>query len=108
MSEPSTSFVPVHTQGRPFPWFCPNCRRREVRRVTIPYQCQRFTNGQPITVVLPALEVPRCGNCGELVFTYDTEEQINRAYQAQADALRNGTNPGRCAEKEAGAKNAKS
>ena len=90
MSEQSPEFVPVSTQGRPFPWFCPNCRRQEVRRVLIPYHCQRFNDGQPITVVLPALEVPRCGNCGELVFTYDTEEQINRAYRAQTDALRNG------------------
>jgi|HubBroStandDraft_4_1064222.scaffolds.fasta_scaffold480362_2 hypothetical protein len=102
MSEPSTSFVPVHTQGRPFPWFCPNCRRQEVRRVTIPYQCQRFDNDQPITVVLAALEVPRCGNCGELVFTYDTEEQINHAYRAQTDARRNGTSPANGPEEKAG------
>ncbi len=90
MSEPTTQSVPVHTQGRPFPWFCPNCRKKEVRRVTIPYQCQRLHNGQPITVMVPALDVPQCANCGELVFTYDTEEQINRAYRAQTDALRNG------------------
>lgn len=102
MSEPSTEFVPVHTHGRPFPWFCPNCRRQEVYRVAIPYQCQRFDNGQPITVVLSALEVPRCGNCGELVFTYDTEEQINRAYRAQTDARRNGAGPANGAEEKAG------
>ncbi len=90
MPEQLPQFATVHTQGRPFPWFCPNCRRQEVRRVLIPYQCQRFDNGQPITVVLSALDVPQCGNCGELVFTYDTEEQINRAYRAQTDALRNG------------------
>jgi hypothetical protein len=93
MSESSTDLAPVHTQDRPFPWFCPNCRRQEVRRVTIHYECQRLDNGRPITVVLPALDVPRCGNCGELVFTYDTEEQINRAHLAQTDALRNGTRP---------------
>jgi hypothetical protein len=87
MSEQSPSFVPAHTESRPFPWFCPNCRRQEVRRVRIPYQCHRFNNGQPITVVLSALDVPQCGNCGELVFTYDTEEQINRAFRAQTDAV---------------------
>jgi hypothetical protein len=43
-------------------------------------------------VVLSALEVARCGNCGELVFTYDTEEQINRAYRDQVATLLNGTN----------------
>ncbi len=102
MSEPSTHSAPAHSQGRPFPWFCPNCRRQEVRRVTISYQCQRFANGQPITVVVSALDVPRCGSCGELVFTYDTEEQINRAYRAQADALRNGTSPANGAKETAG------
>jgi hypothetical protein len=102
MSEPPTELLPVHTQGRPFPWFCPNCRLLEVRRVTIPYQCQRFDNGQPITVVLSALEVPRCENCGELVFTYDTEDQINRVYRAQTDARRNGTSPANGAEEKAG------
>src|SRR5260221_14003296 len=101
MSEPSTDLAPVHAHGRPFPWFCPNCRRQEVRRVTIPYQCHRFANGQPITVVLSALDVPKCGNCGELVFTYDTEEQINRAYLAQTDALRNGPSPRKGAEEPA-------
>jgi hypothetical protein len=90
---PEQSTNSVHMKGRPFPWFCPNCRRKEVRRVTIPYQCERFDNGRPITVVLSALDVPRCGHCGELVFTYDTEEQINLAYQAQTDALGNGANP---------------
>jgi hypothetical protein len=90
MPEPETESVSVHTQGRPFPWFCPNCRRQEVRCATIPYECQRLFSGQPITVVLPALNVPQCANCGELVFTYHTEEQINLAFRAQTDALRNG------------------
>jgi hypothetical protein len=80
----------LHTHGHPFPWYCPNCRQKEVRRATILYQCQRYFQGQPITVVLPALEVPRCGNCVELVITYETEDQINLAYQAQIDTLRNG------------------
>ncbi len=91
MPESTTPTAPVHTQGRPFPWFCPNCRRQEVRRATIPYQCERFDNGQPITVRLPALNVPKCGNCGELVFTYDTEEQISLAFRAQTDARCNGS-----------------
>ena len=108
MPEPSTQSVPVHTQGRPFPWFCPNCRRKEVRCVTIPYQCQRRYNGQPITVVLSALDVPRCGNCGELVFTYDTEEQINRACLAQTDSLRNATIPANGADQKAGERTAPS
>jgi len=34
--------------------------------------------------------VPQGANCGEMVFTYDTEEQINLAYRTQINALRNG------------------
>jgi hypothetical protein len=85
MSERPTA--PVPQPARPFPWFCPKCRRKEVRRVTVPYQCQRLHNGQPITVILTALAVPRCDNCGELVFDYEAEEQIGRAYQEQIQAL---------------------
>ncbi len=102
MSEPITQPVAVHTQGRLFPWFCANCRKKEVRPVTIPYQCERFHNGRPITVILPALTVPQCANCGELVFTYDTEEQINLAYRLQTDALRNGPSPKKGEEERGG------
>ena len=80
MSENSSQSV-VQSQGRPFPWFCPACRHKEVRPVTIPYECQRFHNGQPITVTVTSLDVARCGKCGELLFTYETEEQINRAFR---------------------------
>jgi hypothetical protein len=67
------------TPARPFPWYCPRCREKEVRRETIPYQCERVVNGQPITVKVAQLAVPRCGNCGELVFDYAAEGQINQA-----------------------------
>src|SRR5260370_28822167 len=64
---------------RPFPWHCPRCRRKEVQRATIPYQCQRLHNGRTVTVSIPHLAVPRCANCGQLVFDYVAEEQINQA-----------------------------
>jgi len=51
-----------------------------------------LTKAQPITVVVSDLAVPKCGNCGELVFDYVAEEQINRAYQIQVSALGNGRN----------------
>ena len=108
MPEQPTNSVPVHTKGRPFPWFCPNCRCKEVRRVTIPYQCQRFHNGRPITVALSALDVHQCGKCGELVFTYDTEEQINLAYRAQTDASGDGASPTSSEEEKAGERKATS
>ena len=68
--------------ARPFPWFCPKCRRKEVRRVTVPYQCELLHEGRPVAVILPNLGVPKCGNCGELVFDYEADDQINRAFAA--------------------------
>ena len=51
--------------------------------MTIPYQCQLLYKGRPVTVVLANLAVPRCGNCGELVFDYEADDQINQAFEAQ-------------------------
>jgi hypothetical protein len=72
--------------GRPFPWFCPKCRKKEVRLATIPYHAERLCDGHIIAVDIPQLEVPKCANCGELVFNYTADEQILRAVQAQASA----------------------
>ncbi len=82
MAEASTSSGAAQTPARPFPWFCPKCRRKAVRRVTIPYRCERLHNGHPITVVLENFSVPRCDHCGELVFDYDAEQQIKEALAA--------------------------
>ena len=87
MPEPLKAAPPTETRSRPFPWFCPRCRRKEVWRTPIPYQCQRIYQGRPITVVIAELAVPRCAHCGELDFDYEAEEQINQAYQAQTNAL---------------------
>lgn len=75
--------MPESKSARPFPWHCPKCRRKEVRRVTIPYECTLVYRDQPITVSLANLAVPKCGNCGELVFDYEADDQINKAYEAQ-------------------------
>ena len=69
-------------RGPPFPWFCPRCRRKEVRPATIPYHGVRTYEGRDYTVDLPQLVVPKCSHCGELVFHYTAEEQIDQALQA--------------------------
>ena len=73
---------PATPLGRPFPWFCPRCRRKEVRPATIPYRCIRTCQGREYTVDIPALVVPQCGHCKEVVFNYTAEEQIADALQA--------------------------
>jgi hypothetical protein len=98
MPEPLVSAELTEIPGRPFPWFCPRCRRKEVRRVTIPYQCQRRCKGQPITLVISGLAVPQCQNCGELVFDYVAEEQINRAFEEQTSGPSSGGKSSAAAE----------
>jgi hypothetical protein len=95
MPEPETTRLeqPV---SRAFPWFCPKCRRQQVRPVTIPYHAERLHDGRVVSVDVPALVVPRCANCGELVFNYYAEEQILKALEAQvssADPGGNGAGP---------------
>jgi hypothetical protein len=53
-----------------------------VQRVTIPYRCQLMHKGQPVNVVVPRLDVPKCGHCGELLFDYEADDQINQALHA--------------------------
>jgi hypothetical protein len=36
-------------------------------------------------VDIPLLEVPKCGNCGELVFNFSAEEQILKALERTQD-----------------------
>jgi hypothetical protein len=73
--------------GRPFPWFCPRCRKKEVRPATVPYQTERLHEGRLVAVDIPNLGVPKCGNCGELVFDYAADEQILDAVKTQAAVL---------------------
>jgi hypothetical protein len=57
---------------------------KEVRPATIPYRTERLYEGRLIAVDIPHLEVPKCSNCGELVFNYAADEQILDAVRARA------------------------
>jgi len=84
-SEKKTPRVSVH--GKPFPWKCPECGRKEVRPVTIPHTSEIRHDGRLHVVELSALRVPRCESCGELVFDNDADEQIYRALREQLGLL---------------------
>jgi hypothetical protein len=86
MSEPTPSGNGADIPERPFPWRCPRCRKKAVRRAAVAYQCQRKHQGATVTVAVPALAVPQCAECGELVFDYVAEAQINDAYRQLVDA----------------------
>ncbi len=70
-------------EEKPFPWRCPKCRQPTVNRVTMPYRCQRTHNGRVVTVEIADLVVPRCSNCGELVFDYAADERIRSVLRNQ-------------------------
>jgi putative zinc finger/helix-turn-helix YgiT family protein len=69
----------VKSKGRPFPWRCAECGKKEVRPATVPYTAQIKHDGRLYSVEVSKLRVPRCGACGELVFDNDADEQIARA-----------------------------
>jgi hypothetical protein len=82
MLEAENAVAEAVAQDRPLPWRCPRCRNKSVQRVTMPYQCERRHENRIITVSVPALQVPQCTNCGELVFDYLAEAQINEAFRS--------------------------
>ena len=63
------------------------CRQREVRPVLMPYRFKIRHDDVQHTVDVPALTVPRCGNCGELLFDNDAGAQMSAALRAQIHLL---------------------
>jgi putative zinc finger/helix-turn-helix YgiT family protein len=73
--------------AKPFPWRCLKCRKRDVYPATISYTAEVSHDGRLYEVPVPALEVPRCRSCGELVFTNRVDEQITDALRARLRLL---------------------
>jgi putative zinc finger/helix-turn-helix YgiT family protein len=74
-------------KGKPFPWRCPECGKREVRPATLRHTSQIKHDGRLHAVEIPALLVPQCGVCGELVFDHNADEQIAEALREQLGLL---------------------
>jgi putative zinc finger/helix-turn-helix YgiT family protein len=72
---------------KPFPWRCLKCRRREVYPATIPYTAEVNHDGRLYEIPVPALAIPKCRSCGELVFTNRVDEQITDALRAHRRLL---------------------
>ena len=51
----------------------------DVRPVVMPYPAKVKHDGIEYTIDIPALEIPRCQNCGELLFSNHVDEQIRDA-----------------------------
>src|SRR6266436_7670399 len=74
-------------RDKPFPWYCPRCRQKVVRPTRIAYRSEILFDDGLHTVEIPQLEVPRCENCGELLFDNHAEHQIYQAFRAQLHLL---------------------
>src|SRR3990170_67831 len=77
---------PEHA-GRPFPWRCPECGKQEVRPAVVHHTSEIRHDGRLYTVEIPKLHVPRCADCGELVFDNEADAQIANALRAQLGLL---------------------
>jgi len=84
--QPRTTETP-HSQGKPFPWRCPECGKKTVQPVTVQHTSQIKHDGRLYTVEIPRLRIPRCSTCGELVFDNDADEQIAQALREQLGLL---------------------
>ena len=76
-----------HAEGKAFPWKCPECGKKEVRRSTVRHVSQIRHDGRVYTVEVPRLRVPKCRACGELVFDNVADEQIAAALRQQLGLL---------------------
>jgi putative zinc finger/helix-turn-helix YgiT family protein len=74
-------------EGKPFPWRCPECGKKEVRPASVDHASQVKHDGRLYAVDVPGLRVPRCGACGETVFDNDADEQIARALREKLGLL---------------------
>jgi putative zinc finger/helix-turn-helix YgiT family protein len=78
---------PSQSEGKAFPWKCPECGKKEVRPAVVRHVAQIRHDGRAYTVELSKLRVPRCRACGELVFDNDADEQIAAALRQQLGLL---------------------
>jgi putative zinc finger/helix-turn-helix YgiT family protein len=72
---------------REFSRKCGKCRHRAVTLVTVPYTVQFDHDGRKYPIAIPALEVPKCGNCGTIALDEEANQQISNAFRRQAKLL---------------------
>ena len=76
-----------HLESRAFPWKCPECGKKEVRRSAVHHVSEIRHDGRVYTVEVRRLRVPKCRACGELVFDNVADEQIAAALRQQLGLL---------------------
>jgi putative zinc finger/helix-turn-helix YgiT family protein len=77
----------LQPEGKPFPWKCPECGKKEVRRSAVRHVSQVKHDGRVYAVEVSRLRVPKCQACGELIFDDVADEQIAAALRQQLGLL---------------------
>lgn len=67
-----------------YPLPCGACHQPALAPVAVPHLARMRYEDRDYFVYLPALRVLKCRHCGELVFDYDADEQLERALRALA------------------------
>src|SRR5208283_1742546 len=87
MPESQTTPATRAAGPKPFPWRCPKCRKKVVWREAIPYRVKIKHDNQLHSIEIPQLLIPRCKECGELLFDNEADEQICQALRAHLGLL---------------------
>ena len=87
MARPTPRDAGRVTGDRPYPWLCPECLQLAVRPVTIAYKARLKHDGIEYIIDIPDLQIPKCGNCGELLFTNQVDDQIWQALRGELGLL---------------------
>jgi putative zinc finger/helix-turn-helix YgiT family protein len=72
---------------KPFPWKCGTCRQRALAPAVAEYREEVEHDGRVYTIVIPALQVLKCANCGALVLDDDANRQVSEALRREAGLL---------------------
>src|SRR5438552_9638806 len=82
-----SSHKELFMEERGFSKKCGECRQRSMAIATMPYTLQIDHDGRKYNVTVPALTVPKCGNCGAISIDHTAEEQIDAAFRQEAGLL---------------------
>ena len=72
---------------RTYPNRCGKCGQKAMQLATVPYATTIEHDGWAYRVEIPALSVPRCGNCKAISIDDEADQQISAAFRREARLL---------------------
>jgi putative zinc finger/helix-turn-helix YgiT family protein len=83
----SDKLPPPVGRDRPYPWRCVECKADEVFPQATDYTTTVKHDGRPYSIHIPDLAIPTCRNCGDQLFTAESDDRIIAALRAQIGLL---------------------